>query len=256
MIAPHACDLPSAGAKRTPIADHKGVVALTVRIKENSFESSWAQGILTLVSVVLGSALAIAAQNLHSILNQPEGITLGVGIHAVGAFFVIVGTFYHCYTFTSFFHVLPSLLWVIIPTLIGLAGVMVCYSIGNFQHFLFSSIIFFITGILCFSLILFERSQKRIGVFLSGPAIGEAFRVFSREMIKNIVCFILMGCASAIIYFTLYVKFYVLPFQPELILALVNAPIYGFMIWWTEYMFIAKIQGIWSKSKLDIEQSS
>ncbi len=216
--------------------------------KTNSaFEASWGQGVLTLISIILGACVAVGAQQVFTLSNEPDGLTILTYFHIAGAFFSVAGTFYHSYTFTSFFHVFPSLFWVILPMSVGIGVLMVCYSIGNTSNFLLSASFFFAAGSLNFLMLVIDKFRNRIGVFVSGQSKQVAFRLFLREMIKNLICFLIMLIATLYFYFKVRWSNSVPIIPDEIILSAINGIVYGFMVFRTEYTFLIGVEKTWAK---------
>ena len=215
--------------------------------------AAWSQGVLTLISIILGAALAFAAEITSRELGKGG---LLVELHAAGLFLVITGTFYYFYTFTSYFYIQPNLLWVMLPSAVGVGVLMLCFSIGDPSRYFWSNSVFLCLAGACAYFVLHEMSMGRIGVFSTEPAdIADAFDVLRIEMEKNFFSFILMLIFSL---FALICINDVLPRSDldehialtrlaESIALTVDFAIYGFMVWRTEFGFLVDIQKIMAR---------
>ena len=216
--------------------------------KHKAYEGTWAQGVLTLVSIVLGVALSVAAQRIFEIYEAPnKDITFDIVLQAYALFFIANGTFYHCYTVTSFYHVVPSIFWVTIPIAVGIGVIMTAYALGNSERFLVATFVFYAAGAACFLFALVEKARSRIGTPLFEIDLErEALSLFRNEMLKNLFCFSAMAACTATIHYFAFVQKLQLPLSVEQYFAIVTTIIYSFMAYWTEYIFLARARAIWS----------
>lgn|GEM_PF-6965517 len=210
-----------------------------------SVESNWAQGLLTLISIILGAAVAVGAEKTFTLSIGPGLSSLAI-IHAFTAFMFITGCYYHIFSIVSFFFILPSILWVMLPTAVGVGVIMMSYSIGNTKHFLLSAIICYIAGAILYFFSLLEQKFGRIGLLARKDIdTARAHNAFRVETIKNTLCFLFMSCSSGAIYFGNEDLHMFAPLDAELAFIGINGGIYSFMVWRTERKFLPSVRKVW-----------
>lgn len=198
--------------------------------------NNWAQGVMTLISILLGVALSVAASQTADLVKAGK-LDLLVGIRAAILFLVLTGTFYYYYNFLLAFYFRQSILWVMILFLVGASDIAAAYFLASRPWFLIAMAVVFFIGSLSFAFTLSEYARGQLRMV----DVGEreqyaAVLLFRNEQIKNLGCFMAMGLVAVAILRGGWLTW--LPADPEVQFLLVNGAIYAVMLITSELRFI------------------
>ncbi len=194
---------------------------------------------LTLISVLLGAAVAVAAQQIVESLKG-SSLDWAFTIRIYVLFLSITTTFYFYYGFISFFYQRCSIFWITIPFLVGASNIAAAYVVGTTEFFWLAMTSVFAAGATSFVYTFFECMLGRLEVTLAdNTKHSDALVWFRNEGIKNAVCTTVMGLVS----FSLWGAPHSFPdaIGPEFWFLVFNLPIYVFMIFWSEFLFLRRI---------------
>jgi hypothetical protein len=122
---------------------------------KQQFRQNISQGFLTLISIVLGVALAVEAQRLSELIPQAPQLSewlwyVDTSIQALTAFLMISGTFYLYYNVFSSVPFPPNYYQVMLPFLVGISVVLVAYMIGRERLFWYSADVVYVIACVTF----------------------------------------------------------------------------------------------------------
>jgi hypothetical protein len=194
---------------------------------------NFSQGLLTLVSIVLGVALAVLAQRLSDCRDH---WTLDIGIHALTCFLAITGTFYFYNYFMSVFTLQPNFIQVLLPFLLGTSIIGTAYTVGDMSYFWKANGLLYLVAACTFlNTIINNRNH------LYDVSASKAYILIRNEEIKNVTCFALMGFGTLLF---LSANSGPLLSQSNILLFVWNGTIYVVCIILTETMFLRGIYGL------------
>ncbi len=211
----------------------------TVRTSENVLHATWGQGLLTLVSILLGAALAVAAQQVAEIIGHSGigAIAATTYVRILVLFFAVSGTFYYYYNQATFVFYRVSIIWIMFPMVVGIGIIAAAYSIQHRQAFLISMVWVYAAGALSFVWTMVEhaRRARNTGLPTAGDtAAHEAGPELRFENVKNVVVFVAQGAVTAVLLWK--PKWF--PVDPEWVFLAVNGALYVAMLTITERRYL------------------
>lgn len=210
----------------------------STRIREQLREN-FSQGFLTLISIVLGVALATLAQRLYEIRPLWSYV---VAIQASTVFLSISGTFYYYNYFISVITLPPNFMQVMIPFFLGSGIIAVSYTVGHNDAFWVANAVLYLIAAVTFlnTLILNRRS-------LYEPSAIAAYTLIRNEELKNVGCFIIMAAGTAA--FLFFAPSSIIDYK-DIILFLWDGAVYMLCVILTEIRFLRGIFKIVANDKL------
>jgi len=194
----------------------------SVSIRHN-LRQAFSDGFLTLISIVLGVALAVLAERLNQAQNFSS---VRLWIHASTAFLNITGTFYFYYFFISLIAVRPSFFQVLVPFLLGSSVIYVAYRVGS-DDFWIANVVCWLIAIICFS------RTNNISYYDPKDTSSRAIRLLTRgEGIKNAIFFASMSTLTTIVILSSWIAEYV---DRDILLFICNCTLYLVCVAWTEH---------------------
>ncbi len=217
--------------------DHLFEKITSSRIEEE-LRKNFSQGFLTLISIVLGVALAALAQRLFEIR---ESVGPSVGIHALTSFLTISGTFYYYNYFVSVITLRPNFIQVMLPFLLGSSIIGTAYTVGCNEYFwIANAILYAVAALTYFNTYLCNKTD------LYASSAEAAYILIRNEEIKNVSCFFLMSAGTAL--FLLLSPESLLLYR-DITLFAWNGAIYMICIALTELFFLKGIYGIVTRDR-------
>jgi hypothetical protein len=156
----------------------------------SQFRENFSQGILTLISIVLGVSLGILTQSIH---DMPNPWQVGILIRAFTTFLIISGTYYFYNYFVSVFTLPPSFFQVMLPFTLGMSIIAVNYAINDQKSFWIAVSVFCFTGAISFLNTMVANHKS-----LYDHTAIEAFQLIRSEQKKNMLCFLLMSLVTGL----------------------------------------------------------
>jgi hypothetical protein len=163
---------------------------VTTDVIRTQFRENFSQGILTLISIVLGVSLAVLAQLIHD-MHDPWRVE--IFLRTFTAFLIISGTYYFYNYFVSVLALPPSFLQVMLPFSLGMSIIAVTYSIENQKLFWIAVTAFSFIGAMSFLNSLSANKEA-----LYDQTAIEAFKLIKTEQRKNVFCFLLMAITTGL----------------------------------------------------------
>ena len=210
-----------------------------MRTSEDVLHATWGQGLLTLVSILLGAALAVAAQQIAEIIGHSgiAAISAPMYVRIAVLFLAVSGTFYYYYNQATFVFYRVSIVWIMFPMLVGMGIIAAAYSIQHREAFLVSMVWVYAAGALSFVWTMVEHARRANSSGLPTASAGTASEIGAElrfENVKNVVLFVAQGLVTT----TLLLKPSLVPIDVEWVFLAVNGALYIGMLVITERRYL------------------
>lgn len=159
--------------------------------------ASWSQGVLTLISILIGTALAIAVSKTEQLaaVDRDSAIRLLTFAAYCATFF----WFYH--RFYVFVYRRASIFSILLPSIVGCALMATAYSVHESRRFAVWSFILLLGGSYSLGVTAFSAWRGKYQVIDGLPA-GRVLRSFSLAMIRSAFLLGVMACFTAALLWT------------------------------------------------------
>lgn len=154
--------------------------------------ASWSQGILTLVSILIGVALSIAVGRTQEL----KSIDLGYALRLLAFCIYCVTVFWYYHRFSAFFYRRASIFSILLPSIVGSALIATAHAIGDSQRFAVWTLVLLTGGAYSFAATAINcaRGKFRIIEALEGT---DLLRRFGNAMARSAIFLALMSSATA-----------------------------------------------------------
>jgi hypothetical protein len=159
--------------------------------------ASWSQGVLTLISILIGTALAIAVSKTEQLTSIDRDS--GIRLLSFAAYCATFFWFYH--RFYVFVYRRASIFSILLPSIVGSALMATAYSVHDSRRFAVWSFILLAGGCYSLGVTAFSAWRGKYQV-IEGLPSGQVLRSFSFAMIRSAFFLGVMACFTGALLWT------------------------------------------------------